>query len=92
MNIMINALEYAKRLRDAGIDRDLAEAQAQALANVLDHAVEHRLATKDDLQKEVSRLDKKIDQLEIRLTNKMFVMTASTITLLGGLMTVLHFY
>ena len=103
MGIMINALEYARRLREAGVDRDSAEAQAEALTEVLNHAAEHRLATKDDLKaSETSlreelrstahRLDSRIDQLEIRLTHKMLSMMITTVVLLGSLMTAFHFH
>lgn len=142
MGLMINTLEYAKRLREAGVDQALAESQAEALAEALNTAAEYRLATKEDLRtlegvlkgdlktleaslkedlsalredvhalKESdirfelklaateSRLDLKIQEsqtkmesLEKRLTTRMFIMTASTITLLGGLISILHFY
>lgn len=117
MGIIINALEYAKRLREAGVDQVAAEAQASALADALNQAAEHRLATKEDvtlvkddihllssdLKATEQRLDHKIDQvesrlelkvekLETRLTTRMFMLSASTVTILSALMTVLHFH
>ncbi len=103
MGIIINALEYAKRLGQAGVDQASAEAQAEALADILHSAAETRLATKEDLKTEVSRLDTKIDQvenrlelkiekLESRLTWRMVMLSASTITILSALMTLLHFH
>ncbi len=68
MGIMINALEYARRLKDAGVDSKVAEAQAMALADVLNDAVETRLATKVDLTAVETKLTADIQGVETKLT------------------------
>lgn len=68
MGIMINALEYARRLKEAGIDSKAAEAQALALADVLNDAVETRLATKVDLTAVETKLTADIERVETKLT------------------------
>ena len=52
----IDTLEYVKKLEAAGLDRKLAEAHAEALRAT----VVQDLATKNDLQTEVQRLEAKI--------------------------------
>jgi hypothetical protein len=52
----IDTLEYAKKLEAAGLDRKLAEAHAEALRAT----VVQDLATKNDLQTEVQRLEAKL--------------------------------
>jgi hypothetical protein len=70
----IDTLEYVKKLEAAGIDRKLAEAQAEALRD----AIEDRLATKQDLT-----------ELDMRLAKYMVAQTAGTVGLvlaLGGVL------
>jgi hypothetical protein len=55
----IDTLEYVKKLEAAGVDRKLAEAHAEALRAT----VVQDLATKNDLQIEVQRLEAKIQLL-----------------------------
>jgi hypothetical protein len=55
----IDTLEYVKKLEAAGLDRKLAEAHAEALRAT----VVQDLATKNDLQSEVQRLESKIQLL-----------------------------
>ena len=53
----IDTLAYTKRLQNAGIDRDQAEAHAEAVA----HHVIPELSTKQDLEAAVSRIENRID-------------------------------
>jgi hypothetical protein len=55
----IDTLEFVKKLEAAGVDRKLAEALAEALRAT----VVQDLATKNDLQSEVQRLESKIQLL-----------------------------
>ena len=55
----IDTLEYVKKLEATGLDPKLAEAHAEALRAT----VVQDLATKNDLQSEVRRLESKIQLL-----------------------------
>ena len=59
----IDTLRYARRLKDAGVPHDQAEAMADAIGSEL---VE-QLATKVDLDKAVTRLDGSIRLLQCML-------------------------
>ncbi|MEA3049581.1 MAG: Coiled-coil protein 90-like [Sphingomonadales bacterium] len=71
-----DTLAFVKRLSAAGMEARQAEALAEALTA---HAFDE-LVTKEHLQ---SALDK----LELRLTVRMGVLAAATITILGALIT-----
>lgn len=60
---MFNTLMYAKKLEEAGVARQQAEAHVQVIAEIL----EVNLATKED----IARIEEKLLQLEYRLTFKM---------------------
>ena len=55
----IDTLSYVKRLEAAGVDRRQAEAQAEALLDV----VAPQLATRADLDSAITRLEQKIETL-----------------------------
>jgi hypothetical protein len=55
----IDTLEYVKKLEAAGVERTQAEAHAHALRG----AVEAQLATKNDLELAVLRLEKRFETL-----------------------------
>ena len=59
----VDTLAYVKALEAAGLDRQAAEAQAEALVN---HVLPD-LATKADLQQAVARLETRIDEIEQRI-------------------------
>ncbi len=106
MNWMINTLRYVKALEKVGVDRKVAECQAEALAEALDGGAQTVLATKSDLQKtekllrtDIQKLEGDMQQLELRLTKQMNTVMIKTITILGSLMVLmggaealLHFY
>ena len=54
----IDTLAYAKELEAAGVERQAAEAHAEALT----HHILPDLATKADLEQAVARLEQRIDQ------------------------------
>ncbi len=85
MHWMIDTLRYAKSLENAGIRRKEAELQSLALAEALEGATQTLLATKED----VREVEKKIDAVELRLSNQIQDMMFKTIVILGGLMTCL---
>lgn len=66
---MINTLKYAQRLEAAGFSRSQAEAQALVIQDALDDSM-HPFATKSDLNIAVTRLDAKIDGVEMRLLSE----------------------
>ena len=68
--IAFDTLKYSKRLKDAGVPDKQAEAEAEALAEVLEVNLKD-LATKEDLKALEGRLGDKITMLEQRMTIKL---------------------
>ena len=68
--IAFDTLKYSKRLKDAGVPDKQAEAEAEALAEVLEVNLKD-LATKEDLKVLEERLGDKITMLEQRMTIKL---------------------
>ena len=69
VGVLLNTLEYAKRLEAAGVSRKQAEAHIQIISNV----VEVDMATKQDLR-----------EMEYRLTIRICtIMSGITTTLIG---------
>lgn len=62
----IDTLAYAKALEAAGVDREAAEAHAEALT----HHVLPDIVAKTDLDRAVERLDQRIDQAVERLEHR----------------------
>jgi uncharacterized protein YaaN involved in tellurite resistance len=62
----IDTLAYAKALEAAGVERQAAEAHAEALT----HHVLPDLVTKPDLEQVVARLEGRIDQVADRLEQR----------------------
>lgn len=77
---MFNTLVFAKRLTDAGVPREQAEAHAQAIADV----VETEIATKRDIE----GLKVDLKNLEYRL---MFKLTTILSAIMGTMITILGF-
>jgi hypothetical protein len=63
---MINTLKYTKRLEAAGFSRIQAEAQALAIQDAFDDSM-HPFATKADLAIVATKLEAKIDRVELAL-------------------------
>lgn len=61
--VAFDTLSYVKKLRDAGVPERQAEAQAEAMVEL----VEERLATKQDIRD----LQRDIKELEYRMTIKL---------------------
>lgn len=79
--VTFDTLQYAKKLKEAGISEKAAEIQAEALREV----VENNLATKYDIW----GLKKDIEMLKKDLIIKVGGMFAISISILGILVTVL---
>lgn len=64
-NVAFDTLAYAKKMKAVGFTEQQAEAQAEALAEI----VENRLATKQDIE----GLKRDIKELEIRLRHDLTI-------------------
>ncbi len=65
--ITFDTLKYTERLRAAGVPEQQAKAESEALRDVLSEATDNTLATKSDIY----RLESSIEKLELRLTIKL---------------------
>ena len=74
---IFDTLMYAKKLRKAGVPEKQAEAQAEALKEI----IETNLATKLDIRE----LKAEIKELEYKMTIKMGAMLAMTIGILTAI-------
>jgi len=81
MAVAFDTLAYAKKLKEAGFTEQQAEAQAEALAEI----VNERLATKQD----IAELRRDLQDLEYRLTIRLGAMLAIAITLVAALVRLL---
>ncbi|HZR80466.1 MAG TPA: hypothetical protein VFD92_05140 [Candidatus Binatia bacterium] len=93
---MLDTLAYARRLKQAGVPEQQAEAHAEALATALDD----QLATKRDvdelggelvalegkLGQRIERVDRRIDEVESRLLLRMSEMENRLTLRLGALL------
>jgi predicted flavoprotein YhiN len=86
-----DTLTFSKKLQEAGFTARQAEAQAEALREVIDE----NLATKQDLKEMEVRLSQQIElvrrdtkELEITLRRDMEVMRRDIVIWLGGLIVV----
>ena len=85
----LDTLGYAKKLQEAGVPSQQAEAHADALRTV----VEQDFATKQDLREMEARLEARLVALESRLESRMAEMETRLLVRLGtiviGSMTIL---
>jgi len=58
--VAFDTLAFAKRLQAAGMSSELAEAQASAQAEFLDQHILSKMATKEDLRREIEGLRKEL--------------------------------
>ena len=87
--ILFNTLEYANNLREAGVDEKQANVQANALAEIFDN----RLATKEDLKRDLKELELKMrrDNADLKVDIiRWFV--GSNVTLVGIMFIMLRFF
>ena len=85
--IAFDTLKYSKRLKDAGVPDKQAEAEAEALAEVLEVNLKD-LATKEDLKTLEQRLGDKINVIEQRLGDKITMLEQRMTIKLGTLMVI----
>jgi len=76
-----DSLGYAKRLREAGVPEDQAEAHAEAAREF----VMAELATRYDLDVLRRELETKIDTMSLRLTVRMGVMLEAGLSILAAI-------
>lgn len=81
MAFAFDTLGYAKRLREAGVPQQQAEAHAEAAREF----VMAELVTKPDLQTLASQVDAKLENVKLALTVRLGAMLAAGIALLGAI-------
>jgi hypothetical protein len=81
MTFAFDSLGYAKRLREAGVPRDQAEAHAEAARQF----IMAELVTRYDLDVLRRELETRIDTLSMRLTIRMGVMVATGVATLAAI-------
>jgi len=82
MAFAFDSLGYARKLRDAGIPQDQAEAHAEAAREFIMTEV----ATRNDLDVLRRELENKLDTLTLRLTVRMGVMLAAGLSILAAVL------
>ncbi len=78
--ITFDTLKYANRLKAAGAESQIAEAEAEALAEVFELNLKE-VATREDLKQMEERLNERLDARLLQLEQRMIIK-------LGGLMVV----
>jgi len=78
--ITFDTLKYANRLKAAGAEPKIAEAEAEALAEVFELNL-NEVATRDDLKHMEERLNERLEARLLQLEQRMIIK-------LGGLMVV----
>ena len=93
MTITFDTLKFANKLKAAGVKSEIAEAHAEAEAEVFTETLTNQVATKHD----IIQLETKIDKLEIKteqIKNELIIKLGGTIVavgaLLGALLAVFH--
>lgn len=76
-----DTLDYAKKLKDAGLESKIAEAQSKATAEILEVLVEKQLATKSDIK-----------DLEVKLYGFITKSITFAVTLLTLIQLLFHFW
>ena len=85
MDTVFDTLAYAKKLKAVGVPIEVAEVQAEALAEI----VEERLVTERDLKELEERLINRLNELEYKMTIRLGAMLAATIVIIGALVKLL---
>ena len=82
---MVNTFKYTRQLEEVGFSREQAEIQLQIITEI----VEGDLATKQDLNTSVERLDHKMLQMEYRLFLKIVAAVSAVLGVFVALMKIL---
>jgi hypothetical protein len=86
--ITFDTLKYSKRLKDAGVPDKQAEAEAEALSEVLEVNLKD-LVTKEDLTCEVDLLRSDMREMEQRIVIKLGALMAASIGIVAALVRLL---
>jgi len=78
--VRFNALTYANRLKDAGVEAKQAETMAQLQSELIPPIPLEDLVTKGDLK-----------DLEVKLAKALYVHTFQIIGLMAGIQAIFHF-
>jgi hypothetical protein len=100
--IAFDTLAYANKLKSGGVEPLAAEAQAEALFEIMNDYIKNHLSTKQDLKgveimlgKDIGNvgttLREEIVSLERRMYGFIVKTTLFTVTILGGLQTLFKF-
>ncbi len=85
MDSVFDTLAYAKKLKAVGVPDEVAEVQAEALAEI----VEERLVTKRNLKELEEKLLNRINELEYKMTIRLGAMLAASIAVVAALVKLL---
>jgi hypothetical protein len=77
-DIIFDTLQYAKKLKTAGVPEKQAEVHAEAMAELVDN----KLATKQDLRELALNITKDMKELELRMTIKLGGIVIGSMSLL----------
>ena len=93
MAIIFDTLKFANRLKAAGVKPEIAEAHAEAEAEVFTETLTNQVATKHDilkLESKINNLDSKIEQIKNELIIKLGGTIVAVGALLGALLVIFH--
>ncbi len=83
---MYNSLKHVKKLEEAGITREQAEAHVQIMTEI----IETNLATKQDLKDLGSSLRQEMKEMELRMTIKLGTIVSIAIGVTVALAKTIH--
>ncbi len=86
--ITFDTLKFSKRLKDAGVPDKQAEAEAEALSEVLEVNMTE-LVTKEDLTREADLLRRDMREMEQRIVIKLGALMAASIGIVAALVKLL---
>ena len=85
MDAVFDTLASAKKLKAVGVLDEVAEVQAEALAEI----IEERLATKRNIKELEQRFLNRINELEYKMTIRFGTMLATSIAVVAALVKLL---
>ena len=86
-----DTLAYARKLKDAGVEDNIAEAQSEATAEIFHALIVERLATKEDLSKVEIAFKSDLKDLKSEMQAFIVKSLSAFVLILGGLQTLFHF-
>ncbi len=82
--IIFDTLKYATKLKEAGTDSKIAEAQASVMGEAISELIDNQLITKNEMKS-------LLVEFEIKMQAYFFKIVMSAVVFLGGLQTLFHF-